>query len=260
MKDNGVVFSFLILSVILTIVPGMIPQGEEMPRQYDVSVRYTNTPCIPEEFLRIHDTSSRKEYLLGILLPLVLKSNSEVATERRKLKRIKTTRWWMSRKEKQVLKRLADKYKVETDDCTAMMEELLVKVDVLPPSLVLAQAAIESGWGTSRFAVHGNNLFGLRTPSGEGMVPRLQDEGKVFRVSRFDDLQSNIDYYLWTINTHPKYEELRHIRSESSYPYDPLVLAGGLRHYSETGDNYVKKLISIIEYNGLQGYDSVGLE
>jgi len=260
MKDNAVVFSFLVLSVFLSLMPGMIPQSEDASRRDTGSVKYTHTPSIPGEFLRIRDTGARKEYLIGMLLPMVLKSNCDIAAERRLLKRIKKTRWWLSGKEKRLLKMLAAKYRVEAGDYNTMTEELLVKVDVLPPSLVLAQAAIESGWGTSRFAVDGNNLFGLRTPSGPGMVPKEQDEGKVFRVSRFDDLQSNIDYYLWTINTHPKYEELRLIRSGLPCPYDPILLAGGLRHYSETGGRYVKKIIRIIEYNGLQAYDAVDLE
>ncbi|MBN2298115.1 MAG: glucosaminidase domain-containing protein [Deltaproteobacteria bacterium] len=223
-------------------------------------MKYTYTPSIPDEFLEIQDAGERKQYLLTILLPLVLKANKEIESERRLVMRIKRTWLWLSKKEKRLLGKLAKKYKVDTGDYDAMVEELLMKVDVLPPSLVLAQAAIESGWGTSRFAVDGNNLFGLRTLSGEGMVPRQQDEGRVFKVSQFDDLQSSIDYYLWNINTHPKYEELRQIRSGSPYPYDPLLLAYGLRHYSEMGDEYVERLISLIEYNRLQDYDAVGLE
>ena len=141
-----------------------------------------------------------------------------------------------------------------------MVEELLLRVDVLPNSLILAQAAIESGWGTSRFALEGNNLFGLRSLSGYGMVPKERNQGKVFKVSRFKDLQSSIDYYLWNINSHPKYDELRQIRSSETYPYDPFNLARGLYHYSEIGEEYVQMVIWLIEYNNLQEYDSYRLE
>ncbi|HHO76639.1 MAG TPA: hypothetical protein ENN05_09455 [Deltaproteobacteria bacterium] len=260
MRRTVIVPGILIISVILTILPGLIPQTTDPRYQFESFVKYTYTPSIPDEFLDIYDAGARKQYLLTILLPMVLKTNAEVESERRSIERIKSTWLWLSRREELFLEQLAGKYKVETGDYDAMIEDLLVKVDVLPPSLILAQAAIESGWGTSRFAVDGNNLFGLRTPSGEGMVPRQQGEGMVFRVSRFEDLQSNIDYYLWNINTHHKYEELRGIRSGSAYPYDPVELAGGLRHYSEMGDEYVEKLVRIIEYNNLKDYDGYGLE
>ena len=260
MKDTGVVLSLLIITVILVILPGMIPQPSEALNQHKSLVKYTYVPSIPHDLLAINDVGARKEYLLNILLPLVLKTNAGIEFERKSIKRIKTNRLWLSKNEKLFLERLAKKYKVSADDYDAMVEDLLVRVDVLPPSIVLAQAAIESGWGTSRFAVDGNNLFGLRTPSGPGMVPRQQDEGKVFKVSRFDDLQSNIDYYLWNINTHPKYEDLRRIRSDNVYPYDPLLLAYGLRYYSEMGDEYVERVIALIEYNHLQDYDACTLE
>ena len=95
------------------------------------------------------------------------------------------------------------------------MQELLKRVNVLPVSLILAQAAIESGWGTSRFCLEGNNIFGLRTSSGYGMVPKGRRSEEEFTVSVFNDLQSCIDYYMWNINTNPQYEELRYIRSLS---------------------------------------------
>lgn len=258
MRDPNIVLSLLIITVALVVLPGMVP--ERSSARYTASIAYTHTQSIPQDFPDIRDVRARKQYLIDILLPLVLKANSKVAYVRTSLERIKKTSFWFSRKEKYLIEGLAKKYRVETGDYKTMVDELLMRVDVLPVSLVLSQAAIESGWGTSRFVLEGNNLFGLRTLSGDGMVPKERDQGKVFKVSRFKDLQSSIDYYLWTINTHPKYEELRQIRSTNSYPYDPALLAKGLRHYSQIGEEYVQMIIWLIEYNNLQEYDSYRLE
>jgi Bax protein len=258
MKDSGIVLSLLVLTVALVVLVGMVPEGSRA--SYESTVEYLDTPSIPDDFLDIQDARARKQYLIDILLPLVLKANKKISRQRRTLESIKKTAYWFSAKEKRVVDELAGKYRVEGGDYRTMVDELLLRVDVLPNSLILAQAAIESGWGTSRFALEGNNLFGLRTLSGRGMVPKDRDDGKAFKVSRFKDLQSSIDYYLWNINSHPKYEELRQIRSRQTYPYDPFKLAQGLRHYSEIGEEYVQMVIWLIEYNNLQEYDSYTLQ
>jgi len=258
MKDSGIVASLLVITVALVVLPGMVP--DQSLASYEATIEYINTPSIPEAFRDIKDARARKQYLIDILLPLVLEANKKVSTLHKSLIRIKKTRYWFSDKEKRLVDELAAKYRVEKGDYTAMVEELLLRVDVLPNSLILAQAAIESGWGTSRFVREGNNLFGLRTKSGQGMVPKQQDQGKAFTVSRFKDLQSSIDYYLWNINSHPKYDELRRIRGSEPYPHDPFKLVQGLRHYSEIGDEYVQMVIWVIEYNNLQEYDSYRLE
>jgi Bax protein len=258
MKNSAVVSTILVISVALVILPGMAPKPSHTINEDTTS--YTHIPSIPEEFLDIDDIRERKQYLIDILLPLVLKANDKIAEQREALMRIKKSSYWFSKKEKLFLEKLARKYRVEKGEYDNMVEDLLVRVDVLPVSLVLAQAAIESGWGTSRFAIEGNNLFGLRTLSGNGMVPMQQDQGKVFKVSMFKDLQSSIDYYLLNINSHPKYKELRQIRAQSSFPYNSIELAQGLRHYSEMGYEYVERVIWLIEYNHLQSYDTYRLE
>jgi Bax protein len=258
MKNSTVVSSILVISVALVILPGMVPKRSQVI--YESTTPYTHIPSIPEEFLDINDIRERKQNLIDILLPLVLKANEKIVKQREALMSIKKSSYWFSKKEKKFLEKLAKEYKVDKDEHDDMVEDLLVRVNVLPVSLVLAQAAIESGWGTSRFALEGNNIFGIRTESGNGMVPKQQDQGKVFKVSMFKDLQSSIDYYLWNINSHPKYKELRQIRSRSSFPYNSIDLAHGLRHYSEIGYEYVERVIWLIEYNHLQSYDTYRLE
>jgi Bax protein len=118
----------------------------------------------------------------------------------------------------------------------------------------------ESGWGTSRFSHEGNNIFGLRTQSGTGMIPQERPDQESYAVSTFEDLQSCIDYYLWNINTNPLYEDLRRIRSRSARQCGGLDLARGLVCYSEQGPAYVSKLEKLISANSLSEYDGYRLK
>jgi len=251
-RANTVLLLLLII-LVLVILPGMVPERDTgLKWKY---IDYRDIKKIPVELLEIRDIKKRKQFLIDMLLPLILRSNEKVLVQRERLLEIKESMWLLTAKEKNTLEELAREYRVDCPDYDEMLSELLLRVDILPPSLVLSQAAIESGWGTSRFALDGNNLFGMRTLTGKGMVPRRQAQGMVFKVSVFEDLQSSIDYYLWNINTHPVYKNLREIRSGCTYPYDPAVIAGGLSNYSEIGVSYVNKVTGLIDYNGLQAYD-----
>jgi Bax protein len=136
-----------------------------------------------------------------------------------------------------------------------MIDELLARVDVLPPSLVLAQAAIESGWGRSRFAAEGNNVFGLRGSRGRGLIPRGRGPYEKHTVRAFSSLQSCIDFYMWNINTNPEYEDLRQIRRQRQSLCDPIELAQGLKTYSEMGCDYVDDVVELIRNNNQTLYD-----
>ncbi|MEA2102570.1 MAG: glucosaminidase domain-containing protein [Thermodesulfobacteriota bacterium] len=243
----------LILTVILVFMPAIIPKSKF--EGSGIAIEYTDTKRIPQDLCEIRDVEERKMRFLHILLPLVLKSNEKVISQRKAIQEIQKTSWWMTKGEKLRLDQIAAEYGIDADVPDEAMDALLERVNVLPVSLVLAQAAIESGWGTSRFALEGNNLFGLRRGKGEGMVPYRQKKGSVFRVSVFSDLQSCVDYYLWNINTYPAYKELREIRAASSLPYDSIVLAKGLEFYSEQGQVYVEKVRGMIRYNRLKTYD-----
>jgi Bax protein len=222
-------------------------------------IEYRYTESLPEQLIEQQGVQERKQCLINTLLPLVLRANDTILQQRSTLEQIKKSMPLITLQQRQTLNTLAEMYLVETDTEGHMIEELLRRVDVLPVSLILAQAAIESGWGTSRFCMKGNNVFGLRTLSEYGMVPKDKDTQKRFSMSVFNDLQSCIDYYIWTINTHPKYEELRRMRSLSLRPYDSLTLAPGLKYYSEMGTEYVTKVEELISYNGLQTYDDYRL-
>ncbi|MBN1634921.1 MAG: glucosaminidase domain-containing protein [Deltaproteobacteria bacterium] len=250
----------LVVTVVASILMGLmyVEKPVEEVTEHN-KIEYIYIPSLDEELLGMRNVQERKEYFIETLLPLVLKSNEKVAGQRALLEDITKRTKSLAPDDKQILKVLAKQYRVRADSYEETLDELLVRVNVLPPSLIIAQAAIESGWGTSRFVLEGNNLFGLRNRNGRGMIPNRQRDGEVFWVSIFDDLQACIDYYLWNINTYPVYEELRTIRDEMEQPHDPLVLARGLQQYSELGITYVEKLKKLIIDNELTEYDMYSL-
>jgi Bax protein len=267
--NKGHMRKLLVISVCLfasmvdaAFIPTMITgidTARVVPDERPV-IEYHYTESLPEKLIELEDVQERKQCLIDTLLPLVLKSNETILQQRAFILGIKQRMPLITVRERRTLESLAEMYMVETGTDEHMIEELLMRVDILPVSLILAQAAIESGWGTSRFCLEGNNVFGLRTLSEYGMDPKERDHEKAFRVSVFNDLQSCIDYYIWTINTNAKYEELRRIRSMSLRPYDSLTLARGLRYYSEMGSEYVKKVEALISYNDLKAFDDYRLQ
>ena len=142
---------------------------------------------------------------------------------------------------------------------TRKLDLLLNKVDVVPASLILAQSANESAWGTSRFATEANNFFGIWCfKKGCGLTPKYRDEGLVHEVARFDTVQDGVSHYVHTINTHPAYKHLRELRTEQRQVNNSLngtKLAIGLTNYSIRRQAYVQEIQAMIRYNNLQQYN-----
>jgi len=158
------------------------------------------------------------------------------------------------------LRDLAENYELDppAHPDAAFADHLLRRVDVIAPSLVLAQAANESAWGTSRFARHGNNLFGMRTWDGEGLVPHHRAEGKTFKVATYDSVRDSLTDYVHNLNTNERYRHLRQIRvdlHQHGKPISGVALANGLNAYSKLGADYIDNIQSIIQSNGLERYD-----
>ena len=157
---------------------------------------------------------------------------------------------------------LSRKYRVDADPETvaAARAALLRKIDAVPLSMALAQAANESAWGRSRFAREGNNLFGIWTyDESKGIVPRQRAPGKKHLVRRFDSLSESVRYYLFTLNSHPAYAEMREIRARlrtAGKPLDGLALAEGLTRYSAKGAEYVRIIQDMIRRFDLAAYDA----
>jgi Bax protein len=200
------------------------------------------------DFEKITDVKARKKAFFGYLLPEVQRQNSEIIELRN---RIKDER--MSDNKMTALKKY---YKFKDD---ASIEDLLSSVDIVPTSLVLAQAAYESSWGRSRFAKYYHNYFGLWCfKKGCGVVPLRRDKKATHEVAKFASLSKGIAYYIRSINRNSAYETLRKIRKhkrDTQQPITGMGLAEGLENYAEIGYDYVETVQSIIKYNKLEQYD-----
>jgi Bax protein len=146
------------------------------------------------------------------------------------------------------IKALTRKYRTEN------AAELLKRVNVLPLSLILAQGAIESSWGSSRFAYQANNLFGMWTWGQRGIVPARREAGKTHRIALYDSILDSVRAYVLTLNRVSAYDDLRQIRQHT---LDPYSLSEGLLHYSEREGLYVEDVKRVIEANNLKDYDDI---
>tara|TARA_B100000427_G_scaffold311831_1_gene302796 strand:- start:441 stop:1310 length:870 start_codon:yes stop_codon:yes gene_type:complete len=196
------------------------------------------------------DLDAKKQAFLKILLPLVARENARIRDERRHIAGKGATA-------ANVPEYIWEKYKVKPGD----METLRRRVDVIPASMVLAQAALESGWGTSRFAREANNLFGVRTydPNTPGLTPEKADG---FKVVKYPDLSEGLAHYMVNLNTHPAYLEFRRARAQmrnQGRDPDARHLATRLTQYSEIPKTYGNLLHQIIDGEKLEDFDGVRL-
>lgn len=198
-------------------------------------------------FDSIESTVVRKEVFFNYLLPVIHKKNAEIVALRNAISNNELN--------DNQLNDLAKKYRVETPS----KEELLKVIDILPPSLVLAQAANESDWGRSRFAKDFNNYFGIWCFSkGCGVIPKDRDEDATHEVASFNSLEDCIDYYVLNINRSYAYEDLRLMRKnqrENLQPITGTLLAQGLGNYAFPGDEYIESIQTLINFNHLERHD-----
>jgi Bax protein len=165
--------------------------------------------------------------------------------------------WMLSPSERSRVLEIAESYKLELtfSNEAEVIEELVQRVDIIPPSLALAQAATESAWGTSRFALEGNNVFGQWCyTKGCGIVPSRRPSGAIHEVETFSTIKSSVQAYFVNINTNDVYQHLRDQRAQMrarGHEVDSMILAAGLGRYSERGDNYVDEVQVIITQNDL---------
>lgn len=198
----------------------------------------------------------KKALFFRALLPLVLAENRVIREQRQWLTALNVKSGQVTSVERERLLQLAEEYGLSDKiDRAALTQELLKRVDELPPALVLAQAANESGWGTSRFALEANNLFGEWTFKPEhGVAPRIRREGSRHYIRRFHDLRHSVRSYLNNINSSRAYRTLRAMRAAMrtrGEPLDALALASGLHHYSVRGEAYINEIRTMITSNRL---------
>lgn len=210
------------------------------------------------------DVKLKKELFFRVMTPLMLRSNELILQDREQLLELMQSD---SVADQQWLNELAIKYRViktpEDKLTPAQILELQHRVDIIPPSLAMAQTAEESGWGTSRFAMEGNALFGQWTWGGKGITPKEQRKGKGnYKIAAFDQLLDSFSAYMLNLNTHPSYKTLRDKRAslrKNNQPLQGLALTETLLKYSERGQAYVDSLNKMIQYNKLDQIDEVYL-
>jgi len=212
---------------------------------------------LPKELKNIVSVKKRKDLFIKIVLPLIIEENTRIKLDRKKLFVIlnksnnsNSDKKWLNKKFKQ--------YGISNNN----LSTLKVRMDEIPVSLAIAQAAKETGWGSSRFAQEGNALFGQWTWSGDGIKPAAVDKDAKHKVARFKVLKASVKAYQRNLNTHPSYKKFRKERAIQRDNYgklNSLELVKYLDKYAETGVEYTKVLKKIILQNSLNEYDDVNI-
>ena len=212
---------------------------------------------LPKDLNQLKNAKKKKNTFIKIDMPLILDENNKILENRKKLFKIlsKSTN---SMGEKRWLKRRFKEYGIKKGDIT----ELKVRMDIIPASIAIAQAAKESGWGTSRFALEGNAMFGQWTWSKNGIEPTDKSKNQDHKVLKFSMLRSSVKAYKNNLNTHRGYREFREKRAElrkNNKKISGLKLVNYLHNYAATGKNYIKILKRTIDQNGLTDFDDAAL-
>ena len=234
----------------------------EMVRSGDLHVPQYFVDELPVDMPRIQAPARRKVIFFKTVLPLVLRVNAEISQDRKRLTRLADERRGagkLAAEDRLWLAALAERYDVDRDN----LAELVKRVDIIPASLALAQAAEESGWGTSRFVREGNALFGQWTISNvDSLLPGQRKKGATHRVKAFSALIDGVRAYVNNLNTHRAYrafrDQRRKLRSRGS-ALDGYDLANSLTSYSERGKEYVRDIRTIINVNRLRQLDKARL-
>ncbi len=211
----------------------------------------------PRDLDELQSTKLKKETFIKIVLPLIVAENERIKADREKLK-ILSTKKFTTDLEKQWLRQKLLEYKVKKSD----FKELATRMDIIPTSIALAQAAKESGWGTSRFALEGNAIFGQWTWSGQGIAPLDRASNKNHKILKFPILRASVKAYQNNLNTHKSYSKFRQKRlslRNKNKKIAGLELTETLNNYAQTGSEYTKILNQIIRQNRLTDFEPVRL-
>ena len=212
---------------------------------------------LPKDIKTLGDTKKKRELFIKIVLPLILSENSKITEDRKKLFKI-LGKNFNTVGERVWLKRRFKEYKIDDRD----LSKLKMRMDIIPVSIALAQAANESGWGTSRFALEGNALFGQWTWSKKGISPKNKDPDQSHKILQFQVLKASVKAYKNNLNTHNAYKEFREVRAQLRQENKQIIgldLAKYLKAYAADGERYVLILEDIIEKNSLTDFDKADL-
>ena len=211
----------------------------------------------PRDLDNLQSVKLKKETFIQIVLPLIVAENEKILEDREKLKTL-VGKKFTTDAEKQWLRQKLFEYKVKKQD----LEELLLRMDMIPVSIALAQAAKESGWGTSRFALEGNAIFGQWTWDGQGIAPLDRDGDKNHKILKFPILRASVKAYKNNLNTHKSYNKFRERRKQfrnKNKSIKGLDLTDTLKNYAQTGSEYTKILNQIIKQNRLSDFETCRL-
>jgi len=217
---------------------------------------------LPGDFKSVPSNDARKELFIRTMLPLVLEVNEGILMDRGRLLSLRA-RAAAGRaptaEEAAWLNELSERYGLDKPD----YDQLLARVDIVPPSVAIAQAAEESGWGTSRFARQGNAAFGQITfNEDDGLIPDRRDDGKRHLIRSYDYLLDGVRSYAHNLNTHDAYRQFRKLRSQMrahGQDFDPMKLVASMSLYSERRDEYVDTIQNLIRANNLEALDKAKL-
>lgn len=233
----------------------------EAVREANVLVPRVFLASFPADLDEVESVEDRKHLFLNTMLPLILQVNEEVMHDRWRLLALRDRTGAgdaLSGDELAWLTQLAERYRMDEVD----LDGLLMRVDAVPPSMALAQSAVESGWGTSRFAIEGNAVFGQITFGDTGIVPHNRKPGETYMFAAFDRLLDGVRSYVHNLNTHAAYRDFRRMRATQREQGERLSgskLLGGLLRYSELGQAYVDYVRGVIRTNDLHLIDRARL-
>ena len=212
---------------------------------------------LPRDLKTMGNTKKKRELFIKIILPLILDENEKIQQDRKKLFKI-LGKSFNTVGERVWLKRRFNEYKIDDRD----LAKLKMRMDIIPVSIAIAQAANESGWGTSRFALEGNALFGQWTWSKKGISPKNKDPNQNHKILQFQILKASVRAYKNNLNTHNAYKEFREVRAklrQEDKQITGLDLTKYLKNYAAIGEKYVVILEDIIEKNSLTDFDKANL-
>ena len=212
---------------------------------------------LPKDLKKIKSTKTKKDTFIKIVMPLILDENNKILENRKKLFKI-LAKPNNTRGERVWLKRRFEDYAIKNEDIT----ELKIRMDIVPVSIAIAQAAKESGWGTSRFALEGNAMFGQWTWGKKGIAPLEREKNQAHKILKFPILRSSVQAYKNNLNTHKGYREFREKRAElrkTNKKISGTELVQYLHNYAATGSEYTIALKKIIEQNQLTDFDEAVL-
>lgn len=258
-RHNQLFFIVVILACIVAFYLLFTVSTSDMPDIQPESSSF-NDPELPDFSVHVQ-VKDKKANFFEFMLPLIQHENQRLSTLRAQLRTLVPRANSLNDDQHEWLQQLAAYYRAEdtAKPDGELITELLLKVDLIPPSLALAQSANESAWGSSRFAVKGNNLFGQWCfNKGCGMLPSGRDPGASHEVASYSSPRQSVESYIHNLNSNQAYAQLRQLRASSRQQTKTISgskLALGLLKYSSRGEDYVSELQQMIRINKLEQYD-----